>query len=207
MDEMIERIANRYPANEPIFTCEVFALLNDVPRSTVYYQLKKAVEKGILSKVRRGVYFLPSQTILGQSVVSPLKMLVKKYIFDDGEVKGYWGGLMLENQEGLTTQDPTILEIVTNKATKRLTRLGAFEGYRDVLIRPPRVKVTSENIGVLKFLDLVGEVSDISDARTQKVLSALAESLDAASVLGMLRYYPSTTSKRLIESGLLHVST
>lgn len=56
---------------------------------------------------------------------------------------------------GLTTQKPSVLEIVTNKATKRVRSLGQAAGYKDVVIRQPRVKVTKDNAEVLMLLDLV----------------------------------------------------
>ena len=112
---------------------------------------------------------------------------------------------MLENQEGLTTQNPTVLEIVTNKATKRLVRLGAQAGYKDVVLRPPRVEVNSDNVEVLKFLDLVTEVPNLGDEDTGKWIAAKARSLDADEALSALRCYPAKTSKRLVESGVLGV--
>lgn len=134
-----------------------------------------------------------------------LSPLVKSYIADNGEVYGYWGGLMLENQEGLTTQNPTVLEIITNKATKRLVRLGARAGYKDIVLRPPRVGATSDNVEVLKFLDLVTEIPDPGDEGTGKWIAAKARSLDADAVLSTLRCYLAKTSKRLVESGVLGV--
>lgn len=180
-------------------------MLEGMPRSTVYYQLDRAVEAGELAKGGRGVYYLPAQTVLGRSVMPALRPLVKTYIADGDDVYGYWGGLMLENQEGLTTQNPTVLEIVTNKATKRLTRLGTLAGYKDVVVRPPRMKVTPENVEVLRFLDLVTDASDPDDEEVRERLSAKARSLDPNQMLSALRRYPAKTSKRLVESGVLGV--
>lgn len=206
MMEVMEKIEQRFVPDVPIFTRDILALADGIPRSTVYYQIDKAVEAGRLAKGGRGVYYLPTRTVLGESVLPSLSPLVKSYIADGEDVYGYWGGLMLENQEGLTTQNPTVLEIVTNKATKRLVKLGAQAGYKDVVLRPPRVEVTSDNVEVLKFLDLVTEVSDLGDEDTGKWIAAKASSLDADEVLSALRCYPAKTSKKLVESGVLGVS-
>lgn len=205
MKEMINMLKERYAPNEPIFTEDVFALCEGAPRSTVYYQLRKAVQKGEIAKAERGVYYIPTRTLLGKSVLPSLKPLVKKYISDGEEVQGYWGGLMLENQEGLTTQNPTVLEIVTNKATRRLRRLGARAGYRDVLIRPPRVEVTKANVEALKFLDLITALPERVEQETIGELEGKAKKLDARIVLLTLGSYPAKTSKKLVESGLLNV--
>lgn len=205
MQNLMDILSERYTPNEPIFTKDVLALCAEVPRSTVYYQLGKAVQEGRIAKADRGVYYIPTETLLGKSVLPSLKPLVKKYIADGEGVKGYWGGLMLENQEGLTTQNPTILEIVTNGATRRLRRLGARAGYRDVVIRPPRVEVTSENVETLKFLDLVTSFPKRIEEDAISKLEVKARKLDTEMVLGTLGSYPAKTSKRLAESGLLNV--
>lgn len=207
MRKVIDILRENYDPNEPIFTSDILALCDNMPRSTVYYQLGKSVQEGELSKAGRSVFYIPTQTILGRSTLSSLKPLVKKYISDGGEIQGYWGGLMLENQEGLTTQNPTVLEIVTNKATKRLRRLGSRAGYRDVIIRPPRIKVTKENVETLKFLDLVTGLPSQNDNRIVEELERKAKGLKAKSVLSALGSYPAKTAKKLAESGLLYVLT
>ena len=69
--------------------------------------------------------------------------------------------MLLANQLGLTTQVPMVFEVITNKATTayRETRLG---NYR-VIVKRPSVNVTPENAAVLQFLDLLKEVTDVSE--------------------------------------------
>ncbi len=64
--------------------------------------------------------------------------------------------MLLANQLGLTTQVPMVFEVITNKATTayRETRLG---NYRVIVKRP------SVNVTVLQFLDLLKEVTDVSE--------------------------------------------
>ena len=205
MEKVLDILKSNFEPNEPIFAKDLFALCEGMPRSTVYYQLDNAVKRGDIAKAGRGVYYIPTQTILGRSVLPSLKPLVKKYIESDEGVDGYWGGLMLENQEGLTTQNPTVLEIVTNKATKRLRRLGARAGYREVVIRSPRVKVTKDNVETLKFLDLVTDLPQAADPEVIKGLEGKASKLDAKSVFSILGSYPARTAKKLAESGLIYV--
>lgn len=72
---------------------------------------------------------MPTETILGPSVPPPMKIIEKEYLACGEGVYGCRSGLMLENQMGLTTQNPSVLEIVTNKATKRVRHLGPAAGY------------------------------------------------------------------------------
>lgn len=50
MLELMEKIEERFSPDEPIFARDVLALADGAPRSTVYYQLGKAVAAGKLAK-------------------------------------------------------------------------------------------------------------------------------------------------------------
>lgn len=65
--------------------------------------MDKAVEEGSLAKVGRGVYHVPTETILGPSVLPPMRIIEKEYLAYGDDVYRYWSGFMLKNQMGLTT--------------------------------------------------------------------------------------------------------
>lgn len=196
-------LKDRYGANEPIFADEALRAFEGVPKRTVYYRLEKAVEEGSVAKAERGVYYVPTETILGSSVLPPMKIIEKEYLACGEDVYGYWSGLMLENQMGLTTQNPSVLEIVTNKATKRVRHLGPAAGYKDVVLRQPRVEVTKANVEVLMLLDLVTS-SPLSSREVLdlKNLLDLAKRASKRDVREIIPYYPAKTAKRLMESEL-----
>lgn len=50
MLELMEKIEERFSPDEPIFARDVLALADGASRSTVYYQLGKAVAAGKLAK-------------------------------------------------------------------------------------------------------------------------------------------------------------
>lgn len=200
---MADILKDRYGANEPIFTDEVLRAFEGVPMRTVYYRLGKAVEEGSLAKAGRGVYYVPTETIIGPSVLPPMRIIEKEYLACGDDVYGYWSGLMLENQMGLTTQNPSVLEIATNKATKRVRHLGPAAGYKDVVIRQPQVEVTKANVEVLMLLDLVTSSSlSPREALDFKNLLDLAKRASRRAVREIIPYYPAKTAKRLMESGL-----
>lgn len=206
VEEMLDILKGTYSANEPIFTRDLLALFPNTSRRTVFHWLKQAEEKGEIGKASRGVYYLPTQTLLGPSVLPVTKILARKYLTDGDTVYGYWGGLLLENQMGLTTQNPSVLEIVSNRATKRLTRLGPMGGYRDVVLRAPRNEVTARNVDTLRFLDLVTALppSSVSDAIMER-LGGIARKINRNDALREVGNYPAKTSRNLLESGLLDV--
>lgn len=201
MESMADILKDRYGENEPIFADEVLSAFEGLPKRTVYYRLGKAVEEGSLAKAGRRVYYVPTETILGPSVLLPMKVIEKEYLSCGDDVYGYWSGLMLENQMGLTAQNPSVLEIVTNRATKRVRNLGPAAGYKDVVIRQPRVKVTKDNVEVLMLLDLVTS-SSLSPREVLgiKNLLELAKRTSKRDVREIIPYYPAKTGKRLMES-------
>lgn len=206
MESMENILKGRFGVNEPIFADEVLRVFEGVPKRTVYYRLAKAVEEGSLAKAGRGVYYVPTETILGPSVLPPMKVIEKEYLRDGDDVYGYWSGLMLENQMGLTTQNPSVLEIVTNKATKRVRSLGPTAGYKDVVIRQPRVEVTKSNVEVLMLLDVVTSSSlSPREVLDLKNLLDLAKRASKRDVRKIIPYYPAKTAKRLMESEIVDV--
>ncbi len=206
MKRTADILKDRYGANGPIFADEVLRAFEGVPKRTVYYWLEKAVEEGSVAKAERGVYYVPTETILGPSVLPPMKIIEKEYLADGVDVYGYWSGIMLENQMGLTTQNPSVLEIVTNKVAKRVRHLGPAAGYKDVVLRQPRVEVTKANVEVLMLLDLVTS-SPLSprEVLDLKNLLDLAKRTSKRDIREIIPYYPAKTAKRLMESEIVDV--
>lgn len=206
MEKTADILRGRFGENTPIFTEEILRAFEGVPKRTVFYRLEKAVEGGSLAKAGRGVYYVPTETIIGPSVLPPIKIVEKAYLTDGENVYGYWSGLMLENQMGLTTQNPSVLEIVTNRATKRVRRFGPYAGYKDVVIRQPRVEVTKDNVEVLMLLDLVtSSALSPREALGLKNLLELAKRASMRDVREAIPYYPAKTAKRLMESEIADV--
>lgn len=81
--------------------------------------------------------------------------------------------MMFANQLGLTTQVPTVYEVYTNKATTdyRDTTLGNMR----IILRRPYVEVNDGNASALQFLDLMKEVSEISELEGEELTDRLLE--------------------------------
>ena len=74
------------------------------------------VQSGDIIRFDTGVYYLPKASrILKKSYLDPMKVIIRKYIKNAGETYGYFSGATFANQIGLTTQMPTVLEIVTSR--------------------------------------------------------------------------------------------
>ena len=106
-----------------------------------------------------------------------MKVIVRKYIQSTTETYGYFAGATFANQIGLTTQMPATLEIVTSKeSTKGRT---VTVGSQTVRLKRPVTTITSENAGLLQFLDAVSQAekySELSDSDTGILLKTMQSS-------------------------------
>lgn len=201
MNDLVSILEARFGPDKPVFLQEILLALEGASERTVYRQIDEAVEAGRLAKARKGVYYIPTQTRFGPSALSDASIIKRKYLSDGNAVYGYVSGLMLENRLGVSEQVPGTLEIVTNRETNRSRRIGPFDGYSEVILRKPRVPVTSDNVAALELLDLLMSVSLRSlDEDGISALKKAAEKVDRVKLLECARFYPARASKAIVES-------
>ena len=199
-------LIDNYRPNEPIFLSEI-----NVPGmhdANVRQQLKKLTEDGRLNRFDTGIYYLPKKSMFRSgSSLSVGDVIRKKYLMEGGSRCGYISGMLFANQLGLTSQVPAVYEIYTNKATTeyRQTRLSNMK----IILRKPSVKISDNNAVQLQFLDLLKEVTDISELQGEDLKNRLLEymrnsGLDFTALEPFLPYYPEKIYKNMYEAGLLY---
>ena len=197
-------LEERFGAGQPILTEDVLAALPDEPRSTVFYRLKTEVESGGLARFDRGVYYVPERAeLFGRTVDVPLdpeRVIARKYLERDGEVIGFVSGLALENRSRVSNQVPAVLEITTNAETNRRRRVRPFGGYREVVLKRPRVPVTAGNVDALEAIDLVEnvDVASLDESELDAYRSKVAKA-DWATVVECLSAYPKKTVMKYLK--------
>ncbi len=92
--------------------------------------------------------------------IHPMKVIIRKYIQSTTEVYGYFAGATFANQIGLTTQMPATLEIITSKEATKGPNISV--GSQIVRLKRPAITITSENVGLLQFLDAVSQAEKYS---------------------------------------------
>lgn len=206
IDEVYSYLLENYGNNEPIFLSEL-----EVPGMkpvSLRQQLKKLTEDGRLKRFDTDIYYFPKKSVFRfGSMLSPDEVIRNKYLLDGDSRCGYLSGMMFANQLGLTTQVPMAYEVYTNKATTdyRDTTLG---GSRVIICRP-YVEVNDSNASVLQFLDLLKEVSDISELDGAELTVRLTDYMKANG-LGFdtlqqyFPYYPDRIYRNMYEVGLLN---
>ncbi len=206
IEEVYSYLKQNYDPNEPIFLSEIN--IPGVKPVSLRQQLKKLTEDGRLKRFDTGIYYLPKKSMFRfGSMLSPDDVIRKKYLLEGGSRCGYLSGMIFANQLGLTTQVPMAYEVYTNKATTdyRDTTVGSLR----VIIRRPYVEVNDGNVNALQFLDLIKEVSDISELEGAELTDRLtgymkANGLSFDLLQQYFPYYPDRIYRNMYEVGLLN---
>mgnify|MGYP000026718051 FL=1 len=201
-------LQDTYRENDPIFIGEVAAQTGR-SGAAVRQSLKRLVDRGKLLRFSEGIYYFPKQSWLFRSTPPDMEqIIIRKYIESGENTIGYYSGLTLSNIAGITTQMPAEQCIVTN-AEKSRRRIVSIRKRR-ICLKAPRTAVNQKNKDALSVLDLVGEAfkyTEYDREETEKRLRAYIRRLGVAkaSVRACLSYYPSKTSKLLLEMGIYDV--
>ena len=205
-DKVYNYLQSNYEANEPILLSEL--TIPGMKPVSVRQQLKKLTECGRLKRFDTGIYYIPKASVFRSgSTLSVNDVIKKKYLTTSNDCCGYVGGVLFANQLGLTTQVPEVYEIYTNKATTeyRETSLASIR----VILRKPCCEVSEKNAAVLQFLDLLKEVTDISEltgeALTNRLIAYMSDKeIKFENMRTYLSYYPDRIYKNMYEVGLLN---
>lgn len=144
-----------------------------------------------LRMYQKGVYYLTSVTPFGELGINKEKLIEDKYL--RGGI-GYEGGLFLLHAVGLTTQMPRERLIITNKALNGLRA----DKQLNVMIKPPKLPVSTENRACLQTLDMIDllDCAPIDAADPYGIITAYMKShgVDYAPLLSIADgYYPRDT--------------
>ena len=206
MERFDDIVMERFGAGVPILTEDLVGLFPEVSEMSVFNAIKRSLSGGALERYQRGVYFIPRKNALGPVPLSAAKVVERKWLRDEGGVCGYYSGSLLENNLGLTTQVPAVLEVTTNKEKKRVREVGAFGGWRKIELRAPRTEVTEDNVDALRLLDILTRVSPskLGEYELEK-LGQLTRKVGRGKAAEYARFYPGKTSKNMMECEALGV--
>jgi len=200
---LYEYIINNYEKDEPIF-------LSELPGNSKNYirqEMKQLTDSGKLTRLYNGVYFLTYTTILGtKGKVSVDKFIKKKYLEDKSGVLGYITGIGLANMYGFTTQNPSCIEICSNVATTK-QRKKEIEGQKVIIYKPP-IKITSQNMSALQFLDFMTTIDKYCELSEDELKTKLLEfvkllNVDFTQVKEYIMLYPDKVYKNIYQGGLM----
>lgn len=203
---MIERLKNKFGVNQPIFTSEILEQMCEYSRPRVFQLLRKAEQEEALIKFDKGVYYIPTETRYGKSLISVEQVVRKKYVTDRGDVFGIYGGLQMQQSFMLTYQVPSAIEVVTNNETMwvRETKLK----NRSIILRKSRLPITKENADAYTILELFNNIDmrkyfDDASVRREIVGFIKDRSIKATDVYALAAAFPAKATKNIIGSGII----
>lgn len=200
---LYQYLLETFGTNEPFLTSEI--QFQDYSKPWLYKELNKLCDEGKLIRYERGIYYIPTQTIFGPSLLDPNKVIIKKYIRSGSDIYGYYSGITFLNQLRLTTQMPNTIEIYTNneQSNARDIRVGSQE----VLVRRARTPITKDNAAVLSFLELMNTVPAqfIMDERKTIIERFIADNgITRKAVTEYAPLFPDKALRTLVESEVIY---
>lgn len=196
---LYDRLLESYGPDEPILSRDI--RYEDCSRPWLSKQIGKLCREGLLARFEPGVYYIPTTTPFGRSLLDPRKVIEKKYIRNGDRVFGYYAGTTLLNQLGLSSQMANTIELYTNEESSK-GRLVTV-GWQDVYLRRARTTVTAENAAVLSFMEAMNciEPSGLT-AEEKRIVARFIRETDITGKK-IARYapaFPDRTMRNLIES-------
>lgn len=207
---MIERLQKKFGVNTPIFTNEILEEMKDYSRPRVFQMLKKAESSGEIIKFQKGVYYIPTYTRYGKSLISVEQVIRKKYISNDKEVYGIYSGLQIQQRFLLTTQIPTAIEIITNNESTWIREIKVKN--RNIILRKSRLPISKENVDAYTILELFSNIdlkNYLSNLSVQReVVNFIRnKAIKCKDVFTLSRVFPSKAIRNIMESGIINELT
>lgn len=207
---MIERLKNKFGVNQPIFTNEILEVMNDYSRPRVFQLIKKAEQDESIVKFDKGIYYIPTKTRYGNSLISVEQVIKKKYISDNDEVFGVYGGLQMQQNFLVTLQVPNTIEVITNKETMwvRETKLK----NRNIILRKSRIPITKENVNAYTILELFSNTDikkylDDTSIQREVIHFIKEKEIKLKDLYPLTGAFPSKTTRNIMESGIINEIT
>lgn len=159
-NELLTNYINKCPVDEPIFIEDIkeyFKLIitnNDFTKviNNIYVYINRLVKNNTIVLFAKGIYYKPAKGTFGNKKLNINKVIEKKYLKDNTNIKGYITGAYLYNQLGLTTQISNNITIITNECPNG----NEYENkLLNVKIRKPKIEINNANYLYLQLLDLI----------------------------------------------------
>jgi hypothetical protein len=182
---MAKKLAKKFalPLNKAISVCNL--------------NFKRLTDKGILTRVKKGIYCCKVETVFGSIKPDSEQLAAHMLIFKDGKIIGYNTGADAINRLGFSTQMPRYVDIVSNNYRTRLPKGCLVRAHKSV------TKINNKNWKYLEFLDILDIMHRFSIDATdpEAILKNYVKfhKLDAMTLIKLAgKYYSKKTILRLV---------
>jgi len=173
MDIMKDKIAtsifkriNKMPAGA-VITPDSFP--ESWSRKAITKALSRLQKKGVIVRLQNGIYSKSKETRLGPASSFSIEIISLK--IEQSQDKCL-GGLFLYNKLGLTTQIPSVIEVLNNKSSYN-TKLGNTL-IRYVRIRP---RITEQTKNLILILEVIKNVKLIMDSELKTTVRWILQAI------------------------------
>lgn len=199
---LFDYLLQQYGTNEPIASAQI--TFKEYSRPWIMKQLKSLCEGGKLIRFEKGIYYIPTDTAFGKSILNPRKIIEKKYINDGENTIGYYSGITFQNQLKLTTQMPNVIEIYTNNETTNVR--DVMVGKQKVILRKARTTINSTNVAVLSFLEMMNDIipRSLDSEKKNRIAEFIKNSgITRQDIISYMNVFPDKVMRNLIESEVI----
>ena len=201
--DLYNYLIETYGFNEPIISKDV--AYKEYSRQWLYKEFNKLCECVKIIKYEKGLYYIPTKTVLGNSLLDPKKVIEKKYINNGEDTIGYYSGVTFLNQLGISTQMPNTIEIYTNNESANVRDVSV--GKQKVLLRRARTEINKENAAVLSLLELMNFVpASFFDEDRRKTINLyiVTNKISRKSITKYAPVFPDKAMRTLVESEVIY---
>lgn len=200
--EIVSRLQDKYSLNNPIFIDEIRLMFKNYSKIRIAQLIQESINNDRLARFTSGVYYIPTKTLFGNSILSTIKVIEKKYIKNDVEVYGFYFGITFMNNIGISTQVPNIYEIMTNNESTRVRKVKV--NNQEVILRKSRVMINKNNYKTLQFLEFITSTNmEILLNNVKKINEYFLKNIDKKQLIQYMIKYPSKVIKNLYSLGLI----
>lgn len=210
MNAVYDFIVEKYGYNEPIFTSDLKKEL-DINPNTFRQVVKRLSDKGLITKVEKGIYFIPNKnSVLKKPKLSVEKIIGKKFLNKENVIIGYKTGINFANMLGLTSQTASIPTIVTNNTAANKREVAYYN--KRIIVRKPKAEITAQNYKLFQVLDLIKDFDRYSEEPLEQAKGKIIDYLKDVTInenefKKYLNSYPPKTRLKLYESGVYNALT
>lgn len=201
--EFFDYLIDIYGYDEAIVSIEIS--YQNYSRPWIAKAVKKLCDEGKMNRFEKGIYYIPTETLLGKSKLDPKKVITKKYINDGTNAIGYYSGITFMNMLGLSTQMPNTLEIYTNNEPSRMREVPV--GNQKVILRRSRATVNNDNVATMSFLELMNFTDgSFYDDEKRKIVTdfMLDKGITRKIIAECSPFFPDKAMRTLVESELIY---
>ncbi len=204
---LIERLKTRFDIDEPIFTNEILEIMQDYSRQRVYQLIDEAIKKETLVRFDTGIYYLPTETEFGRSVLTVNDVVNRKYVKYKGETFGIYGRFVIELNFLVSYQVPNVIEVITNNESRKMREIE-IRG-RKVILRKSRLPITNENEGAYTLMELFNNIDMRQYYEEKMIRDSVSEyirkkQITRSDILSLADAFPAKAMKNLATSGVLY---